>query len=154
MLFAGIQARRASQTFQFTQQIQRSEAVAHFTGQFLSLLAGGDPGKLIHNADWAYRFWSLQSTEFYFFHHGILPRFIYTLWMVDLAALYSGPSGRRAIDTYEEFMTSYAVNYPAMVDFFGGIRNLACADCDADERSRRVARYVEEWQQQHQTRLQ
>jgi hypothetical protein len=62
MAFACKQARRASQTFKFAHQIERSEAVAHFTGQFLSLLSGGNPAKLIHNADWAYRFWSLEST--------------------------------------------------------------------------------------------
>jgi hypothetical protein len=153
MAFVGIQARRASQTFRFTQQIERSEAVAHFTGQFLSLLSGGDPAKLILNADWAYRFWSLQSTEFYFFHHGILPKFIYTLWMVDLASLYSGPSGRRALETHEEFLRAYAVNYPAMVDFFKGVRAIACAGSDPSQQSAQIAGYVESWHRHHHAQI-
>jgi hypothetical protein len=145
MIFTGVQARRASQALLFAEQIEKGEAVAHFSGQFLQLIADGEPGTMVSNDLWAYRYWSLQSTEFYFFHHRILPPFIYTLWMADLAVLYAGSSGPTAIRTQRAFLKPYEECYPQMIRFFEGLQTIAAEETEVLNRNSRIAAYVQGW---------
>ena len=87
-IFSALQTRKASQALLLQQQLMRGGVIESFTGRFYDLLREGELHNKIKEEEWAYQFWSLLSTEFYFFHHGILPQFMFTLWMVDLSILY------------------------------------------------------------------
>jgi hypothetical protein len=86
-----------------------------------------------------------QSTEFYFFHHRILPPFIYTLWMADLAVLYAGSSGPTAIRTQRAFLKPYEECYPQMIRFFEGLQTIAAEETEVLNRNSRIAAYVQGW---------
>jgi hypothetical protein len=92
LVFNGIQIRQASMGLNANQQLERGTAVLHFTSRFFDLVKEGRPEANLANPKWAYEFWSLHTSEFYFFHHGILPVFMYTLWMMDLV-LFRGKWG-------------------------------------------------------------
>src|SRR5215470_3439002 len=91
------QATAAIGANQFARQVGQGEAVIHFTGRFFDLMSGGTR---FGDQAWEYRFWSLHATEFYFFDNGWVPRFMYQLWMVELASLYCDESVRESHARY------------------------------------------------------
>ncbi len=143
--FSGIQTRRATQALLLQQQIERGNAVIHFTSRFFDLVKEGGTFRQFDNPDWAYQFWSLHATEFYFFQYGILPTFMYSLWMIDLASLYSGNDGQFIRETHTKYLNTYSFNYPDMIFFFNEIYELARTAGDENLRNRKVAEFVTTW---------
>lgn len=127
------------------QQFARSNAVIHFTSRFFDLIKDGEPTQKFADPSWAHQFWSLQATEFYFFHHGMLPAFMYELWMIELAKMYSGPNGQQIITSHINFLDSYSFNYPDMIDFYNQLQETAKANADGNLRNRKVAEFVKTW---------
>lgn len=140
-VFTGYQARRATDALKFSQQVERGGAVIHFTDRFFELTKAGPPEQLIDDPAWAYQYWSLLATEFYFFHSGILPTFLYSLWMADLAALFSGPAGEAAIESQRTYMKRYVFNYPEMGEFFSELHSLS-SKSTGTQLDRAVSAYV------------
>jgi hypothetical protein len=145
ILFSGVQTMKAAETLQLTQQLERGNAVIHFTSRFFDLVKDGTPEIEMADSQWATRFWGLHATEFYFFHHSILPTFMYSLWMIDLAHLYSGPTGEKVRESHEQYLRTYSFNYPEMVAFFNEIYETARTCGDENLRNSRVADYVASW---------
>ena len=134
------------------QQLARGNAVIHFTSRFFDLLRGSMAKELLEmlsDENWAYQFWSLHSTEFFFFQHGILPTFMYSLWMIDLSKVYSSPNGDAIRKSHVKYLQAYSFNYPAMIEFFDGIQNIATKHPDENLRNRQVWNYVETWIKEH-----
>ncbi len=148
-VYTRLQARKAGETLAFQQQLARGDAVMHFTDQYFDLLKSGEPIDLISNRDWAYQFWRLHSTEFYFFHHGILPAFMYSLWMIDLVDLYGGGKGQQARDSHVRYLEDYAFHYETMSSFYSEIYRLSRDYSDDATRNRRVAEFVASWAGKH-----
>ncbi len=109
LFFNGIQTKRATQAQTLNQQLMRGDAVMHFTSRFFDLMKNGEPVKRFQDADWAYQFWSLHATEFYFFQHSVLPVFMYSLWMIDLAKLYCGAEGEKARSSHVQYLNTYSI---------------------------------------------
>lgn len=149
VLFSAIQTLKATEAVNLSQQIERGNAVIHFTSQYFNLVKDGRPDTEFADPKWAAQFWSLHATEFYFFHHSILPLFMYTLWMIDLAKLYSGPNGMQARDSHLEYLRTYSFNYPQMISFFHEIYEKARTCSDDNMRNREVADYVTSWITRH-----
>lgn len=145
IVFSGIQTKRATETLVMNQQLERGNAVIHFTSRFFDLVRDGEPDSELTNPQWAYQFWSLHATEFYFFHHGILPTFMYSLWMIDMAKLYSGPNGQHARQSHIQYLHTYSFNYPEMISFFNEINEMARTCNDENMKNRKVAEYVSSW---------
>jgi hypothetical protein len=145
VLFSAIQTISATKAVNLSQQLERGNAVIHFTNQFSALVHDSLPDGAFSDLRWAAQFWSLHATEFYFFHHGILPVFMYTLWMIDLAELYSGQNGTQARESHLKHLRTYSFNYPEMVSFFHDIYEKARTCSDDNMRNREVAGYVTAW---------
>ncbi len=145
VLFSGIQTKRATEALLLDQQLSRGNAVIHFTSRFFDLLQNGDPFKKIENPDWSYQFWSLHATEFYFFHHGMLPIFMYSLWIIDLAKLYCGNNGQNIRASHKDYLNTYSLNYSEMIEFFNKIYELAKTCGDDNLRNKEVAKFVASW---------
>lgn len=141
--------RQARQANQLTQQVARGETISHFTDRFFDLLKDvKHPSlqqQLLNESGWAHQFWSLHATEFYFFHHGILPRFMYALWMVYLAELYSGPDGARIWDAHKTYLDTYSLDYNDMYEFYAEIYRIASVTDSPQKQNREVAAWVERW---------
>jgi ABC-type multidrug transport system fused ATPase/permease subunit len=153
IFFNAIQTRRLTEANLMEQQFARSGAVIHFTSRFFDLIKDGEPINKFADPIWAQQFWSLQATEFYFFHHGMLPAFMYELWMIELAKMYSGPSGQQIMQSHIEFLDSYSFNYPDMVDFYNQLYETAKANADGNLRNRKVAQFVKTWCSAHKKSL-
>ena len=153
-IYTGIQARKATEAFLFEQQLAHGNAVMHFTDRFFELLKAGPPVKQINYPDWAYQFWSLHAAEFYFFHHSMLPTFMYSLWMMDLAELYSGTDGQRVRDSHIQYLKEYSFHYDKMTSFYSELFRLAQSYRDDATRNREVVKFVKTWiEQNRQTSL-
>lgn len=145
VFFNAVQTKKLTESNLMQQQLARGNAVIHFTGRFFDLIAVGEPLKKFSDPDWAYQFWSLQATEFYFFHHGILPTFMYTLWMIELAKMYAGPYGKEIRGSHVNFLNCYSSNYPHMIDFYNQLCEIAKANEDENLRNRKVSEFVTNW---------
>ena len=143
------QAQKADQALAQGNQLAQSNAVMHFTDRFFDLLkdSGNNVGqKIINNEAWAYQFWSLHATEFYFFHHNWIPTFMYSLWMVGLAELYSEENGEKIRQSHEKYLRVYSLNYDEMVAFFTKLYDMA-QEPDEKVRNDNIATWIEEWLQ-------
>jgi len=145
LIFNGMQVRRAARSFMLNEQIARGNAVMHFTDRFFKLAEQGEPHNKLREPEWAYQFWSLQATEFYFFHHGVLPTFMYTLWMIDMASFYSGSEGEANRKSHLEYLKEYSFNYPEMNSFFNDLYELARTSGEANLRNQKVADFITAW---------
>lgn len=126
---------------------RQSEAIMHFTDRFFTLLGQGEPREKIGRSDsYSYLFWSLQATEFYFFHSGLLPEFMYTLWMIDLANLYAEVGEIR--QSHITYLQSYAFNYPEMITFYGELDAIANAHPTEVGRNMAISALVSTWAKQ------
>jgi hypothetical protein len=161
LVFNGLQTRRSAKLLQLNifqaqktaehllldQQLARGNAVVCFTGRFFDLLKEGKGKELsedIQDPNWAYQFWSLHATEFFFFQHGMLPTFMYILWMIDLGELYSGSGGQAVYQSHSNYLQTYSVNYHEMTKFFESIHNLATIS-DQKSRNTEIWNYVDGW---------
>lgn len=114
------QADKATEANDQARRIGQSDAIIHFTSRFFDLMKEGAD---FTNDKWAYQFWSLQSTEFYFFHNGWIPAFMYRLWMVELASLYL--SSKQIWGSHDIYLSKYPSSYREMVEFFQEIKDIA-----------------------------
>jgi hypothetical protein len=152
VFFNGVQTRKATRALLLEQQLARGNAAMHFAGSFLDLFKdSGAKGvsEIVQDSNTAYRFWSLQDTEFFFFQHRMLPTFMYALWMVDLARVYAGTSGEEVYKSHTDHLRVYSSNYPDMIEFFNSIYNLAREHPDENLRNKQVWDYVETWIEDH-----
>jgi len=149
VFFNALQTKRLTEANLMGQQFARSDAVIHFTSRFFDLIKDGEPPGSFADPNWAYQFWSLQATEFYFFHHGMLPVFMYELWMIELARLYTGPGGHQIRQSHIHSLDSYSFNYPDMIDFYNQLYEMARANSDGNLRNRKVAQFVSSWCSEH-----
>ena len=145
VIFNGVQAKKTAETLVMNQQLERANAVIHFTSRFFDLVKDGEPSAELSQPQWAYQFWSLHATEFYFFHHSILPTFMYSLWMIDMAKLYSGLTGQAARQSHVQYLNTYSFNYPEMISFFNDLHEIARTCDDENMRNRKVAEFVTSW---------
>jgi hypothetical protein len=145
LFFNGVQVRQANKGTFASQQLERGNAVLHFTSRFFDLIQKGEPEKMLADHEWSYQFWSLHATEFYFFHHGILPSFIYTIWMIDLSKFYTGVEGEKVRQSHLNYLHSYSFHYQLMADFYNQIFEFAKTCGDETIRNRKVADFVTDW---------
>lgn len=135
------QANLAADANDHARQIGHGQAVIHFSSRYFDLM---NRGPRFDDAQWTYQFWNLHSTEFYFFHMGWLPEFMYELWMVELASTYS--SQGQAWTSHEKYLNCYSNNYPEMLDFFQKVHELATRHGgDGSHPSAEVQAFVKSW---------
>jgi len=145
-----LQWREASRANIQTRQLASGDVIMHFTDRFFDLLKDGDPAEKVLNDDnWAYMFWSLHATEFYFFHHGLLPKFMYTLWMSDLVNLYRSESGDRIRDSHVRYLDVYSQDYDAMCSFYEYVFVLSRGAKDEERRNRELSQWITSWYSQN-----
>jgi hypothetical protein len=145
VVYNGVQVKQAAKAILLQQQIERGNAVMHFTERYFELVKEGDTFKKFNDETWSYQFWSLHATEFYFFHHGILPEFMYSLWIIDLANLYSQNSQVSIRASHTDYLQAYSSNYPEMIEFYSRINEIAKHDDDVNLRNNDVAVFVNNW---------
>lgn len=152
-LYARWQANNAAESNQLTRQFARSNAIMHFTDRFFDLLKEVKDGdlshKLLSDPDWRYQFWSLQATEFYFFHRGLLPTFMYSLWMTDLANLYAGANGEQIRQSHQQYLENYSLHYVKMSTFFDEIFRLAASNSHERSRNHALVDFIRQWIKDH-----
>lgn len=142
-----IQAKKTEEALDQQQNFSQANAILHFTQEYFSLVQQyGEPSAAaMQNDQWTQKYWALQSTEFYFFHHGVIPKMMYALWMVDMVDMYAMLPG--AWESHKVFLKRYQL-YDDMRDFFTGIHQIAEKFNDEDERYKRhneVHTYVFQW---------
>ncbi len=143
--YNAVQTKKTGEALVLQQQIARGNLIEHFTTRFFELLKEGDLHARIDEEQWAYQYWSLLATEFYFFHHGVLPPFMYSLWMIDLAKLYRGENGEHIWDSHSNYLDTYSINYSLMMEFFEKIRELALGSDDDTARNMAISEFVFDW---------
>jgi hypothetical protein len=143
LVFNSIQTRNAIKALSMTQTLARGNAVFHFTNRYFDLVRDGDPAQMLDDAKWSYQYWSLHATEFYFFHHGMLPSFMYSLWMFELAGVYRSKQHTR--EAHSEHLRIFSAGYPEMVEFFNDLYDTARRCEDDILRNREVAKLVGTW---------
>jgi hypothetical protein len=135
------QADLAAKANDHAKQIGHGQAVIHFSSRYFDLM---NRGPRFDDAQWMYQLWSLHSTEFYFFHMGWLPEFMYELWMAELASTYRTQG--QVWTSHEKYLSCYSANYPEMWDFFCKIHEFAIRQGDNDPRpSAEVQAFVRSW---------
>jgi hypothetical protein len=105
-------------------------------------------GRTSKSKDWAYQYWSLQATEFYFFDNNWLPQFMYELWMVELVHTYRAYPPSRP--SHQRYVTRYALSYPEMTTFFDGLHQISKREFTDDVvRHKAINSYVAHWKGRH-----
>lgn len=153
VIFSGIQTKKASDALLLQQQLIRGNVIEHFTGRFFDLLKEGELHKKIKEEEWAYQFWSLLSTEFYFFHHGILPHFMFTLWMIDLSNLYAGSDGKEIKQSHKKYLDTYSFLYEDMTSFFDNIHQISQENTHDMGRNKAISEFTMNWYQEHKQKI-
>ena len=137
--------RHALQASRMARTVARGNAVMNFTNRYFDLVKDGDPKDMLGDPKWDYQYWSLHATEFYFFDHGMLPTFMYSLWMIELAALYIGPGGQLIRDSHSDHLRRYSASYSQMLEFFNDLYEEARRYSDHNLRNKAVAKLVGHW---------
>lgn len=145
VLFAWRQTVTASVLVQASAQAEESRAVMFFTDHFLELCRGRDPGELISDKEWADRYWNLLGTEFYFFQTGVVPEFIFSIWMTFLADLYVVDDGLTAWKSHEAYLDIYAERYQGLYDFYTELHQASISIPHPTIRANEVAAVVSRW---------
>ena len=140
------QVEQAMEALHQNERLAFSTTVMHFTDRFFDLAKDGEPSqKIISDEAWAYQFWSLQATEFYFFHHNMLPVFLYALWMIELAHMYRGANGAMIRESHVQYLKVYSLNYREMCEFFEQLYTIAKEQDNPTIRSMAIGRWVHKW---------
>jgi hypothetical protein len=145
LFFNGIQTRKAAKAYILDQQLSLGNSTIHFTSRFMDLVKDGEPIEKLDDDKWAYRFWTLQAAEFYFFHRQMLPKFMYTLWVIDLAKLYTQGGGKKAWKSHYKYLETYSIGYEEMTDFFQKIYHIAQTTASLNERNKEISSFVDQW---------
>jgi len=147
VFFNAIQTRKAVEAIKLQQQLSASAYVVDdLIRRFYALLKEGELHEKIIEPDWADNYWGLLAIEFYFFHNGVLPTFIFTLWMTDLANLYAGESGKEIRKSHVAFLEKNSPEYSKMIHFYEGIFQIAEQECSSNsERNRKIIEFISLW---------
>ena len=145
--------KKADQSIQLSQQTTKFDAVMHFTNRFMELLKTGNyaetaipiTDRIVADKGWADQYWSLHATEFYFFDNGVLPEFMYSLWMVELAELYASSEGEKIRDSHCTYLRVYSSNYERMCKFYSELYKLARFPKSQGEKDKSIAVFVHTW---------
>lgn len=116
--------------------------VLHFTKEYFSLVQeiGKEPEDFTENNEWA-KYWSLHSTEFYFYKNNAIPPKMYALWIIEVAELYREKP--KAWESHEKFLCTYKHLYPEMVTFFTKVRKISSKeDKDIVWRHKEIAKLI------------
>lgn len=149
--------------------LRRGGFIVHFSTRFFSLLddismnSGANSiidffgDDTLPQRKWTHSYWSLVATEFYFYHHKLLPTQLFSLWMVDLARLYSSSNGEVIRETHIKYLNTYKYGYEEMATFFEDIYRLSkkakgMQNEDAN-RSKLIVDFVNDWIAQNQKYL-
>lgn len=124
--------------------MMRAQVLMNFSTRFFEIVKNGSLHSKIEDEQWAYQYWSLLSTEFYFFHHKIIPAMIYGLWMTDLAKLYIKFSKVRQM--HVDYLNTYSYNYGNMVKFYEEIYNISLKSEDGTVKDTEIFDFVRNWQ--------
>ena len=104
---------------QYQENVKTSQAntVLHFTQEYFSLFKDTEKEikELIKEAKWANKYWSLLSSEFYFYKANSIPKHMYALWIIEVVELYATTEAR---GSHKKFLDFYNVLYPEMGEFF------------------------------------
>jgi hypothetical protein len=136
------QADMAVAQVELSAQTGQSATVIHFTSRFFDLIRDG---MRFDNDEWRYQYWSLHATEFYFFHNGWLPRFIYELWVVELVnRCYRAQP--KAWSWHRTYLNLYSISYYEMGEFFSGLHEIAMHTYETErDRNAEITTYVGRW---------
>jgi hypothetical protein len=151
IIFQTIQTIRSIQTQKMQREMIRAQVLMNFSTRFYEIVKNGSLRLKIEDEQWAYQYWSLLSTEFYFFHHKIIPSDIYALWMTDLAKLYVQSEKTRQM--HEEYLGTYSYNYANMVIFFKEINDIAKTDGEENSQHSKIFEFVKGWQNKNKSSI-
>jgi hypothetical protein len=138
------QAKHAKASLRQNEDFSRANVVIHYMEAYQEFVATNDgiPNPMQFNdAKWAGTYWSLHSAEFYFFHHGVIPPEIYTLWMIDVVEMYTADSVWKS---HERYLESYEILYPEMRYFFSGVREKSKIN-NIEDRHHAVKSFIDHW---------
>lgn len=123
---------------------EQAETVRYFTQEYFRLVErnGKPTPEQFEDEIWTYGYWSLLNTEFYFFHVEVIPFHMFTLWMADLADLYTKTP--KAWQSHIKFLGFYNDLYPEMREFFKKINEFSKIEGQS-EKHRKMLEFVSEW---------
>jgi hypothetical protein len=133
-----VEARDGNRKAERAAQIQ---LVIHFADTYHKVRALG----LNSSDQWGEEFWGLHLLEFFYFDQGDVPQFIYGLWMVELASLYS--KDPTLWKSHEAYLSRFSRTYERMYRFFQGISEVALRDKNVPSaRDNTVQQLVYSWE--------
>lgn len=145
VVYAAKQAKVAAEALTASRESALASTILHFTTRYTDQFLTGDPlEKRIAEEPFQNHFWAEYIVEFYFFDHGVVPKDIYTIWMVTLGRLYTGAQGQVFQQSHRRFLSEFGKGYPRAVQFFEGLERV-CQDSPPDKRDEELSRYVRQW---------
>lgn len=125
-------------------QVVKAETLMHFTKTFHEVVETDSRPftEKINDPVWLSSYWGLQGSEFYFFHHGTIPKQMYAIWMTDVADLYS--KYPKSWDIHKKYLKTYGNVYKEMENFFNRIYEFSKIS-DKDRRYKDVKDFVYVW---------
>ena len=147
VLFNGVQTKKAVEAINLQQKLSASAYIVDdLIRRFYDLLKEGELHEKVIEPEWSHKYWNLLTTEFYFFQHGILPTFIVSLWMTDLANIYSGKNGKEIRKSHIDFLENNSFQYKKMLSFYEKIYNIAEKESNSNsERNRKIIEFTSSW---------
>lgn len=140
-----LQARKTEESLEQQQGLFQANTLLHFTQAYFQIMDdhGYPDAELLADKIRRDKYWAVHSSEFYFFHHGVIPQLMYALWMVDMADFYFNYP--EAWSFHKQFLEHYKELYPEMKDFFNGIYNISKIQEEQEIRHRKVDEFVQKW---------
>ncbi len=134
------QTRKAiTQDFRF----ERAETVRHFTQLYFDFVEK-HKGKLtserFKDQELAFAFWSLLSTEYYFYREGAIPHLIFASWVVDVEEFYAESS--EVWQSHSDYLRHYEFLHPDMIEFFSEIYKFSNMGLSRQQLHHQIMDYV------------
>lgn len=144
VVYAAKQAKVAAEALAASRESTLASTILHFTTRYTDQFLTGEPlEKRIAEESFQNHFWAEYIVEFYFFDHGVVPKDIYTIWIVTLGRLYTGANGPLFRQSHRRFLQEFGKGYPRAVEFFEGVERVC--EASPEKRDEELSRYVREW---------
>lgn len=126
-------------------KFEQAETVRHFTELYFKFVEERQ-GKVtfdkLKKENVVSAYWSLLSTEYYFYREGAIPPLMFASWVVDLAELYE--ESNDVWESHSDFLKAYRYLHPDMLTFFENIRKLSGLG-NTEQIHCQIKNFVYEW---------
>lgn len=140
-----IQIVKQNEALVLQNRLGQLSSIEFFSNSFKEILKDCDRGLVssLENEQFAKNYWSLLSNEYYAFHYGVIPKFLFSLWIVDLLRIYKSKNGVKIREFHKNHLKVYNLVYQEMCLFFQEVYKISQMEIDEDLQHKKILALVD-----------